>query len=89
MQVLLVRFMGSGARILLTLEIGKVRLGFDKHTGQQVAVKIIKKTLLEDSSMATKLLREIAVMKITNHPNVLHLFDFYEDLDHMYVLLSW
>ena len=62
---------------------GKVRLAFDKNNGLQVAVKIVRKDLLEDGEMAVKILREIAVMKVLDHDNVLHLYDFYEDLEHM------
>ena len=65
--------------------LGKVRLAFDKNTGLQVAVKIVRKDLLDDDEMSVKLLREIAVMKVMDHTNVLHLYDYYEDLEHMYV----
>lgn len=68
---------------------GKVRLAFDKNTGLQVAVKIVRKDLLEDGEMAKKLLREIAVMKLVDHENVLHLYDYYEDLDHMFLVLEY
>lgn len=61
-------------------------MAFDKNTGLQVAVKIVRKDLLEDDSMSVKILKEIAVMKVMDHPNVLHLYDYYEDLEHMFVI---
>jgi len=39
--------------------------------------------------MAVKLLREIAVMKVLNHEFVLHLFDYFEDLEHMFLILEY
>jgi len=68
---------------------GKVRLAFDKNTGLQVAVKIVRKDLLADGEMAVKILREIAVMKILDHEFVLHLYDYYEDLEHMFLVLEY
>lgn len=64
---------------------GRVKLAFDKDTGEQVAMKIISKAAISDKpDMAQKLDREIAVMKVINHPHVLTMFDVYQTEDFLY-----
>ena len=58
---------------------GKVKLAFHKDTGAKVAIKIVQKNyLLTHVTMLKKLEREIAVMKVIDHPNVLKIYDVYE-----------
>ena len=60
--------------MLITLA-GKVKLGFHKDSGMKVAIKIIKKELLEQKPLLKKQVeREIAVLKLLRHPNVVKLF---------------
>lgn len=64
---------------------GRVKLAFDKDTGEQVAMKIISKAAISDKpDMAQKLDREIAVMKVISHPHVLTMFDVYQTEDFLY-----
>ena len=63
--------------------IGKVRLAYHKQTGEQVAVKIINKSILNKPDVAHKLHREIAVMNLIEHKNVLNLYDHYESPEHL------
>mmetsp|Transcript_5606 Transcript_5606/g.16698 ORF Transcript_5606/g.16698 Transcript_5606/m.16698 type:complete len:427 (-) Transcript_5606:115-1395(-) len=56
-----------------------VRIGQHVDTGEKVALKIIKKhDLEENSAFKTALLREIAVLRLLNHPNVIKLHDVVE-----------
>jgi serine/threonine protein kinase len=65
---------------------GKVRAAFHRDSGLQVAVKIVDKANMKASStMQRKLEREIAVMKLVTHPNVLQLFEVFETDEHLYV----
>lgn len=69
---------------------GKVKLGFHKETGFKVAVKIINKEFLSSRpSMRKKVEREIVVMKIIDHPNVLKLYDVYETSKYLFLILEY
>ncbi|RWS29451.1 serine/threonine-protein kinase BRSK2-like isoform X11 [Leptotrombidium deliense] len=55
-----------------------VKLGVHCVTGKKVAVKIINREKLSESVLQ-KVEREIAIMKLIEHPHVLGLFDVYEN----------
>lgn len=81
-------------QITKTLGIGStghVKLGTHYQTGQTVAVKFIPKDSEKNDSkkslLKKKLEREITIMKIIKHPNVLQLLDVYEtDMELLLVL---
>lgn len=58
--------------------IGLVKSGTHCITGRKVAVKIVNKEKLNESVLQ-KVEREIAIMKLIEHPNVLNLYDVYEN----------
>ncbi|KAG2221061.1 hypothetical protein INT45_009719 [Circinella minor] len=61
---------------------GRVKLGVHRHTGEQVAIKIISKTHLAANPAIEKAVRrEIAIMKLIHHPNIMSLIDVIDD-DH-------
>uniref|UniRef100_A0A4W2HEV0 non-specific serine/threonine protein kinase n=1 Tax=Bos indicus x Bos taurus TaxID=30522 RepID=A0A4W2HEV0_BOBOX len=53
----------------------KVNLARHVLTGREVAVKIIDKTQINPTSLQ-KLFREVRIMKILNHPNIVKLFEY-------------
>lgn len=55
-----------------------VKTGIHCITGRKVAVKIVNKERLSESVLQ-KVEREIAIMKLIEHPHVLHLYDVYEN----------
>jgi calcium-dependent protein kinase len=57
---------------------GEVRKCLHKETKALRAVKIINKKFLEDDEKA-KLLGEIAILKQMDHPNILKLYEFFQD----------
>ena len=57
---------------------GLVKLGTHCVLGKKVAIKIINKDKLTESVLQ-KVEREIAIMKLIEHPHVLGLFDVYEN----------
>eukprot|EP00163_Fabomonas_tropica_P010413 TRINITY_DN2053_c0_g1_i3.p1 TRINITY_DN2053_c0_g1~~TRINITY_DN2053_c0_g1_i3.p1 ORF type:complete len:664 (-),score=124.87 TRINITY_DN2053_c0_g1_i3:442-2433(-) len=68
---------------------GKVKLGTHKDTGQTVAIKIVNKDHLNTRpSLRKKVEREIAVMKVIDHPHVLRLFDVFETENHLFLVLE-
>ncbi|EJD75798.1 hypothetical protein LOAG_17134 [Loa loa] len=68
-------------------QTGLVKTGTHCITGRKVAVKIVNKEKLSESVLQ-KVEREIAIMKLIEHPNVLHLYDVYENKKYLYLLLE-
>eukprot|EP01094_Clydonella_sp_ATCC50884_P022405 TRINITY_DN5128_c3_g2_i2.p1 TRINITY_DN5128_c3_g2~~TRINITY_DN5128_c3_g2_i2.p1 ORF type:complete len:571 (-),score=177.27 TRINITY_DN5128_c3_g2_i2:107-1819(-) len=63
--------------------------GFHVDTAVQVAIKMVHKEALEESpAMRGKLEREIAVMKLLDHPHVLQLYDVLETDTHLFLILE-
>ncbi|RNF05832.1 SNF1-related protein kinase [Trypanosoma rangeli] len=55
---------------------GKVKLAVHEPTGTQVALKIIpRKVMDQDVRSNTKITREITVLKVLRHPNIVRLYD--------------
>jgi serine/threonine protein kinase len=66
---------------------GKVKIGVHSETGQKVAVKIIAKDskTINNSSEHQKILeKEITIMKLIEHPNIMQLYDVYESSKALY-----
>lgn len=59
-------------------QTGLVKLGVHCVTGKKVAIKIINREKLSESVLM-KVEREIAIMKLIDHPHVLGLADVYEN----------
>jgi serine/threonine protein kinase len=57
---------------------GEVRKCLSKETNALRAVKIINKKYLEEEEKA-KLLSEISILKQMDHPNILKLYEFFQD----------
>lgn len=54
----------------------------------QVAVKIVDKTTLSPSSLE-KIFREVRIMKLLNHPNIVKLYDVIDTPDKLYLILEY
>ncbi|TBU30633.1 Pkinase-domain-containing protein [Dichomitus squalens] len=80
---------------------GRVRLARHSKTGQYAAVKIVSKTALLNSRMslhdlgeeADRILhsieREIVIMKLIEHPNIMRLYDVWETSTELYLILEY
>ncbi|XP_073792046.1 serine/threonine-protein kinase MARK2 isoform X6 [Danio rerio] len=78
-------------RLLKTIGKGnfaKVKLAKHILTGKEVAVKIIDKTQLNSSSLQ-KLFREVRIMKLLNHPNIVKLFEVIETEKTLYLVMEY
>ncbi|KAK0449793.1 kinase-like domain-containing protein [Desarmillaria tabescens] len=80
---------------------GRVKIAKHKHTGQLAAVKILPLAPLVNSraSLATQqaktekqrlgIDREITMMKLMNHPNILRIYDVYEGTRELFLILEY
>ena len=69
---------------------GKVKLVEKIINNKEYAVKIIKKNLFETKpELQKKIKREIALMKLLDHPNIIKLEDYAESNKHMYIFLEY
>ncbi|KAF0022298.1 hypothetical protein F2P81_025446 [Scophthalmus maximus] len=64
-----------------------VKLGIHCVTCQKVAVKIVNREKLSESVLM-KVEREIAILKLIEHPHVLKLHDVYENKKYLYLVLE-
>lgn len=62
-------------------------MGIHCVAGRKVAVKIINREKLSESVLQ-KVEREIAIMKLIEHPHVLGLYDVYENRKYLYLILE-
>ena len=67
---------------------GIVKLGVRKQTKEKVAIKIIKKDGLLSNRME-RIKNEIDIMKICQHPNIVHLIDHFENADFIFIVMDY
>ncbi|KAI6213671.1 Non-specific serine/threonine protein kinase [Aphelenchoides besseyi] len=78
-------------RLLKTIGKGnfaKVKLARHMPTGIDVAIKIIDKTALNQSSLQ-KLFREVRIMKQLDHPNIVKLYQVMETDQTLYLVMEY
>ena len=64
-----------------------VKRASNRTTGQKVAIKIIKKyELTDEDKMALQ--NEIDILTHVDHPNIVKLYGFFDDLLHFYTLME-
>ncbi|XP_047189493.1 serine/threonine-protein kinase BRSK2 isoform X1 [Scophthalmus maximus] len=68
-------------------QTGLVKLGIHCVTCQKVAIKIVNREKLSESVLM-KVEREIAILKLIEHPHVLKLHDVYENKKYLYLVLE-
>ncbi|XP_074095264.1 serine/threonine-protein kinase MARK2 isoform X6 [Cotesia typhae] len=66
----------------------KVKLAKHIPTGKEVAIKIIDKTQLNPGSLQ-KLFREVRIMKMLDHPNIVKLFQVIETEKTLYLVMEY
>ncbi|KIL69476.1 hypothetical protein M378DRAFT_69704 [Amanita muscaria Koide BX008] len=74
---------------------GRVRIARHSKTGQHAAVKIVSKNVsldrladeIEHKQLALQ--REIVVMKLINHPNIMRLYDVWETSTELFLILEY
>ncbi|QID83876.1 serine/threonine protein kinase [Saccharomyces pastorianus] len=75
---------------------GRVHLAQHERTGHKTAVKVISKTIFNTGddgagpfALPCNIEREIVVMKLLSHPNVLSLYDVWETNNNLYLILEY
>ncbi|KAK4515419.1 uncharacterized protein ATC70_010364 [Mucor velutinosus] len=70
-------------------EFGKVKLGIHIETGQEVAIKLIKKEGDGSDTRINKVEREISVLKTLNHPYIVKLYNVVETEKYIGIILEY
>ncbi|KAH0573251.1 Kinase, CAMK CAMKL [Spironucleus salmonicida] len=64
----------------------KVKLGTHLVTNERVALKIIEKAKITESSDIERITREIQILKLLDHPNVVKLYEIIDTPRHLYII---
>ncbi|KAM0853754.1 hypothetical protein ACQ4PT_050871 [Festuca glaucescens] len=75
-------------RVLGHGNFGRVHAARDLRTGRGVAVKVVAKDKVERAGMAEQIKREIAVMKMVSHPNIVELHEVMASRSKIYLALE-
>lgn len=68
---------------------GKVQLGINKETGQEVAIKTIRKCKIETEADLIRIRREIQIMSSVRHPNIIHIYEVFENREKMVLVMEY
>uniref|UniRef100_H2YPM6 non-specific serine/threonine protein kinase n=1 Tax=Ciona savignyi TaxID=51511 RepID=H2YPM6_CIOSA len=68
-------------------QTGLVKMGIHCTTGKKVAIKVVNREKLSEN-VINKVEREIAIMKLIDHPHILGLYDVYENKKYLYLILE-
>ena len=69
-------------------KFGLVKLGIHKETKREVAVKIINKKLVTEVDVQ-QVKSEIDILKIAKHPNIIKLYDVFENEKYIYIIMEY
>ena len=69
-------------------KFGLVKFGINKETKQQVAIKIMAKKNMDKSDLELAKI-EIDILKIGQHPNIIKLYDIYENENYIYIIMEY
>ena len=68
---------------------GKVKLGQHTLTGEKVAIKILEKERITDTSDVERVAREIHILKLIRHPNIIQLYEIIETPKLLYLIMEY
>ena len=67
---------------------GKVRLGIHLLTKEKVAVKILEKDKIKEVADVERVSREIFILKIIQHPNIIQLYEIIETPKNLFFIME-
>ncbi|KAF9307706.1 hypothetical protein BG003_000343, partial [Podila horticola] len=79
---LLLQTLGEG-------EFAKVKLGMHADTGEEVAIKLIRRQSVDNTPRINKIGREISVLRTIRHPNIISLFDVIETERYIGIVIEY
>ena len=68
---------------------GKVKLGIHIPTGEKVSIKILEKDKIQDKEDSKRISREIKILKLLNHPNIIKIYQIIEDSKNYYIIMEY
>eukprot|EP01059_Diplonema_ambulator_P027035 TRINITY_DN44628_c0_g1_i1.p1 TRINITY_DN44628_c0_g1~~TRINITY_DN44628_c0_g1_i1.p1 ORF type:complete len:298 (+),score=34.55 TRINITY_DN44628_c0_g1_i1:68-895(+) len=69
---------------------GKLKMGFHKQSGMKVAVKIVKKAVMQQNAdTRQRVEREVKVLRLLNHPNIMKAHDVLQTSTHLFIVLEY
>mmetsp|Transcript_3443 Transcript_3443/g.3199 ORF Transcript_3443/g.3199 Transcript_3443/m.3199 type:complete len:173 (+) Transcript_3443:1-519(+) len=68
---------------------GKVKLGVHIYTGEKVAVKILEKDKIMEVADVERVAREIYILKLIRHPNIIQLYEIIETGKQLYLIMEY
>lgn len=68
---------------------GEVRICVHRETGAKRAVKIFRKDLLTSETQKARLEREITILKSLDHPNIVRVYEFFEDSKRFLIVMEY
>lgn len=68
---------------------GKVKLGVHELTNERVAVKILEKDKIQDVNDVERVAREIHILKMIRHPNIIQLYEIIETPKQLYLIMEY
>lgn len=69
-------------------QYGVVKLATHINDGYKTAIKIIKKINMDATDIYQQR-REIEILKMCQHPNIIGLIDLFENIDYYYIVLEY
>ncbi|OMJ74403.1 hypothetical protein SteCoe_26659 [Stentor coeruleus] len=68
---------------------GKVKVGKHLLTDEKVAVKILEKQRIKDAADIERVTREIHILKLIRHPNIIQLYEIIETKKRLYLIMEY
>ncbi len=72
-----------------TGRFGNVYLARKKGTQKDVAIKVINKSQLKREKLEHQIDREIEILSLVNHENIIQMIDHFEDEDRIYIVTNY
>ncbi|CAG9323811.1 unnamed protein product [Blepharisma stoltei] len=68
---------------------GEVKICFHRETNIKRAVKIFRKDLITNEAAKVNLEKEINILKTLDHPNIVRIYEYFEDSKRLYIIMEF
>ena len=66
-----------------------MRVGTHVLTDEKVAIKILEKDKIKDQADITRVMREIQILKVERHPNIVQLYEIIETSRQLFLIMEY